>query len=153
MTQAIERVTWAEFAKRYCEPPQTTIQKEIDVLIARLHRLEASRGPKKQAQAAVKRSELEAKLAELRKELVIVGPDALLDNLQAQQKRYNPTGWFIARCEMFDSHYFGSRVVLPYGGPENTFKEPPAGPFSPRGLASDQSMVECLLLVEDLPPL
>ena len=35
-------------------------------------------------------------------------------------------------------------MILPYG-PRNTYKEPPTKPISPRGLASDMSVVVALL--------
>lgn len=49
-------------------------------------------------------------------------------------------GLFITECRMLDSTYMGERFVIPYG-PKNTFEKPPTVPFSPRGLASDTSIV------------
>jgi len=77
-------------------------------------------------------------------------PEGLAQVLQSINKRYSPKGFFIAECEMMDSHRFGQRVILPYGGGA-TFPAPPESHFSPRGLASDQSKVIAELLVEDIP--
>jgi len=73
----------------------------------------------------------------------------LRETLLNQQASYQPDGWLIAQCQMLDSSYCGQRVILPYG-PNNTLKEPPTHPFSPRGLASDQSTVEAIMLAESL---
>ena len=77
-------------------------------------------------------------------------PDKLLATLQAQQERYHPEGWMLLECQVFDSSRFGSYTILPYG-PENTFKAPPEGPISPRGLASDMSIVVAALPADALP--
>ena len=66
-------------------------------------------------------------------------PDELAATLNAQKARYNPDGFFLAECHMFDSSKFGSVVILPYG-PNNTFKTVADKAFSPRGLASDMSV-------------
>lgn len=77
-------------------------------------------------------------------------PTTLRDRLREVATVYKPEGFLIAECVMMDSSRFGSRVILPYGGGA-TLKEPPNRPFSPRGLASDQSEVIAILRVEDLP--
>lgn len=77
-------------------------------------------------------------------------PEGLCDVLNAQRDKFDPQGWFLARCDLLDSSRLGLRVILPFGE-NNTFKSPPDKPFSPRGLASDTSEVEAVLLVEDLP--
>lgn len=77
-------------------------------------------------------------------------PQALLDTLLAQKKRYNPDGFLLAEAQNFDSCYFGSLVIFPYG-PDNAFKAIPATPFSPRGLASDMSTAVAYLPAADLP--
>lgn len=71
--------------------------------------------------------------------------EATLDN---QVKKYQPEGFMILECEQFDSSRFGDRVVLPFG-PNNTFKEVPNHPVSPRGLASDMSVPIGTLSVTD----
>lgn len=69
----------------------------------------------------------------------------LLDTLRAQRQKFNPTGWMLLECQVLDSSRLGSYTILPYG-PNNTFKEPVSRPVSPRGLASDISVVVALLL-------
>jgi hypothetical protein len=96
-----EKLTFAEFAKRYCERQQNE-------------------------------------------------PSELLKILQDQKVRYQPTGWMLLEAQLLDSSYMGSLVILPYG-PNNTYKEPPTHPVSPRGLASDMSVVVAVLPSEDLP--
>lgn len=70
--------------------------------------------------------------------------------LSQQKETYNPVGWMLLRCVDMWSSRGGRCVVLPYG-PNNTLKEPPTQPFSPRGMASDMSVVEGVLLAEALP--
>jgi hypothetical protein len=77
-------------------------------------------------------------------------PQELLDTLKAQKEKFSPDGWFLAECQMLDSSYLGTLTILPYG-PNNTFKEVISHPFSPRGLASDQSCAIAYILVSDLP--
>lgn len=67
-------------------------------------------------------------------------PEELLTILLKQREQYNPTGFMLLECQMMDSSYMGSLVVLVYG-PNNTYKEIPNHPISPRGLASDMSTV------------
>ena len=67
-------------------------------------------------------------------------PDELRKHLAEQVERYNPDGWFMGEAQLFDSMWFGTRTVLPYGG-ASTFKSPPDKPYPPRGLASDTSIV------------
>lgn len=59
-----------------------------------------------------------------------------------EREQNNPSikGWFIAECHMLDSGRAGERTLVCYG-PGCTFSLPPATPFSPRGLASDMSVV------------
>ena len=78
-------------------------------------------------------------------------PSELLLTLHQQRDKWTPKGWFLAECQMLDSSQMGRLNLLPYGGPENTFKEVPTRPFSPKGLASDMSVAVGFLLVEDLP--
>jgi len=71
-------------------------------------------------------------------------PEGLKDILDGQRQRYNPTGWMMLECQMLDSSRMGSLVILPYG-PNNTYKTVPDHPISPRGLASDMSVVVAIL--------
>ena len=70
--------------------------------------------------------------------------------LHRQKDQYSPTGWFLAECQQLDSSHCGEMMCLAYGS-NNTIKTPPEKPFSPRGLASDMSVVTHFMLVEDLP--
>lgn len=77
-------------------------------------------------------------------------PVRLKETLLSQKDKYQPTGWFMAECKDLSSSYGGSRIIVPYGGQDNTFKEIPEKLFSPRGLASDMSLAIFYLLAEDL---
>lgn len=68
----------------------------------------------------------------------------LRDLLSEQWKLYRPLGWVMLECRLVDSSFRGQRTIVPYG-PQNTWKEPPDGPVSPRGLASDTSVVIAIL--------
>ena len=76
-------------------------------------------------------------------------PAGLLDRLLVQKARYNPTGWMLLECQMMDSHHHGSLTILPYGGTA-TYKEVPTHPISPRGLASDMSVVIATLAASEI---
>jgi len=82
-----------------------------------------------------------------RQEQTIQGLNQVLRGLVA---RFNPVGFMLLECEMMDSSYLGSYTILPYG-PSNTFLEPPKHPISPRGLASDMSLVKGVMLASELP--
>jgi hypothetical protein len=60
-----------------------------------------------------------------------------------------PDGWMLLECEQLDSSRVGSLTILAYG-PNNTYKSPPSHPISPRGLASDMSVVVALLPHDNL---
>lgn len=77
-------------------------------------------------------------------------PHLLCDTLQAQVIRFAPTGWMLAECQMMDGSRLGEVVCIPFG-PRNTMKFPPDRPFSPRGLASDMSVVIGVLFATSLP--
>lgn len=77
-------------------------------------------------------------------------PAELLKALNAQKTQYNPTGWMLLEAQNFDSSYFGSLVIYPYG-PNSTLKEIPDRPVSPQGLASDMSTAVAYVLAADLP--
>jgi hypothetical protein len=64
--------------------------------------------------------------------------------LMEQIQRFNPDGFVLLECQMLDSSLCGSYTILPYG-PNNTLKSVPTHPVSPRGLASDMSVVKMLL--------
>lgn len=76
-------------------------------------------------------------------------PDGLLTVLQAQHVRYQPDGWMLLECAMLDSSRVGELTIMPYG-PRNTWKVIPNHPISPRGLASDMSVVTAILLSAEL---
>lgn len=72
-----------------------------------------------------------------RQEATAAEVEARLERIRQQRE---VTGFFLAEAQLMDSSWFGSRVILPYG-PGCTHKEVPTTPFSPRGLASDTSVV------------
>lgn len=76
-------------------------------------------------------------------------PEELLRVLSWQKASYNPTGWILLECQTMDSSRMGSLCILPYGS-RASLQEIPTGPISPRGLASDMSVVVAVLLAEDL---
>lgn len=78
-------------------------------------------------------------------------PQVLLETFRSQLKRFNCVGWFMLEAQLLDSSWMGSLVILPYGGEENTFKEVPTHPVSPRGLASDTSVAVAYILASELP--
>lgn len=77
-------------------------------------------------------------------------PADLWAALYRQQRAYQPAGWMLLECHMLDSSSMGNFTILPYG-PKNTYREPPNHPVSPKGLASDMSVVVALLLATELP--
>lgn len=64
----------------------------------------------------------------------------LKEALASTAEKFNPDGWMLLECQVLDSSYMGQTVVLPYGG-DATHKTVPGHPISPRGLASDMSVV------------
>lgn len=76
-------------------------------------------------------------------------PGELHQVLTVQRARYQPTGWLLLQCQQLDSIYLGQHVILPYGGTA-TLQTIPDHPVSPRGLASDMSVVVWVLPVEAL---
>ena len=76
-------------------------------------------------------------------------PDELRETLREQRVRYSPTGWVLLECVILDSSRLGSYVVVPYG-PNNSLKDVPTRPLSPRGLASDMSTVAAVLLADEV---
>lgn len=76
-------------------------------------------------------------------------PPELKAVLLRQRELYAPEGWMLLECQQFDSSRFASYTILPYG-PNNTFKEVPDHPISPRGLASDMSVVTAVMTTDKL---
>lgn len=76
-------------------------------------------------------------------------PEELHQVLTVQRERYQPTGWILLQCVQLDSSYLGQHTILPYGGTA-THQSIPNHPVSPRGLASDMSVVVGVLPVEAL---
>jgi len=77
-------------------------------------------------------------------------PAELLTTLKRQKESFRLEGWLLLECHVLDSSRLGSYTVLPYG-PDNTYKAPPDHPVSPRGLASDMSVVVALLPASEVP--
>jgi hypothetical protein len=67
-------------------------------------------------------------------------PSQLRANLINRIEQYKPDGFMLLECQMMDSRSLGNLVILPYG-PNNTYRTIPTHPVSPRGLASDMSVV------------
>lgn len=76
-------------------------------------------------------------------------PEGLHKVLTEQKQRFNPEGWVLLECQIFGSSSLGSLTIVPYG-PNNTFKAPPEHPVSPRGMASDTSVVVAILLADSI---
>ena len=75
--------------------------------------------------------------------------DELKLKLQIVKRNYAPEGFFLMECHMMDSSSLGRRTILPYGG-ASTCETVPDHPMSPKGLASDMSVVIATMLVEEL---
>jgi len=75
-------------------------------------------------------------------------PEGLASLLRSNAKTFQPEGFLIAECQVLGSRW-PPRIILPYGG-SATLPSPPEGFFSPRGLASDQSVVIALLPIDGL---
>ena len=72
------------------------------------------------------------------------------EQLQRQEDKYSPTGWVMLECQMLSTargSHMGEQTIVPFG-PNNTWKEIPKGPVSPRGLASDMAVVVAVCLVD-----
>ncbi len=67
-------------------------------------------------------------------------PASLEKTLADQYSRFRNTGWMVLECQMMDSSQCGQITLMPYG-PGNSYKTVPDRPISPRGLASDMSIV------------
>lgn len=77
-------------------------------------------------------------------------PAQLWLTFNAQKATYKPTGWMLLENHMLGSRRCGDLTILPYG-PNNSFKAIPDHPVSPRGLASDMSVVVAIMPVENHP--
>jgi hypothetical protein len=77
-------------------------------------------------------------------------PMGLAEIFHRQVELYRPDGWMLLECQDFSSSRLGHYVILPYGG-QATFKTIPDRPISPRGLASDMSVVVAVLPANALP--
>lgn len=66
--------------------------------------------------------------------------EELRERLLAQCEQYQSEGFVLLQCEMLDSSHCGERTILGFGG-SHTLQEIPDKPISPRGLASDMSVV------------
>lgn len=67
-------------------------------------------------------------------------PKMTLQRLAQIEAHHGVAGWVLLECVMLDSSKMGERTILPYG-PGCTLKTVPDQPMSPRGLASDMSVV------------
>ena len=76
-------------------------------------------------------------------------PEELKKIFLRQKELYNPDGWMMLEVAYIGARNSGDLTILPYGGTA-TYKEVPTHPVSPRGLASDMSVVVAALLVENL---
>lgn len=76
--------------------------------------------------------------------------EGLREVLLAQIEKFHPEGFMLLECVMLDSSYLGSLTILPYG-PNNTCKVIPDHPISPRGLASDMSVVVSTIPAAEVP--
>lgn len=79
-------------------------------------------------------------------------PEELTARLKALAERFEAEGFMLLECQQLDSSHLGQRTILPYGGMA-TFKQPPTHPVSPRGLASDMSVVVGTITREELEAL
>jgi hypothetical protein len=76
-------------------------------------------------------------------------PEQLKAIFEVQRLAFEPDGWMMLECGDMCSSRLGQLTVLPYGG-KATYKTVPDHPVSPRGRASDMSMVVALLPVAAL---
>lgn len=73
----------------------------------------------------------------------------LFDRLSMICRDYQPDGLMLLECHQLDSSFMGSLAILPYGQ-KCTFKATPEYPISPRGLASDMSIVVATVSKQEL---
>jgi hypothetical protein len=77
-------------------------------------------------------------------------PTRLAETLREKNAAFKPTGWLLLECQDFASSRFGHYAILPYGG-NATLQEIPDRPISPRGCASDISVVVAVIKAEEVP--
>lgn len=77
-------------------------------------------------------------------------PQELLEILREQELRFHPDGWMLLEAQLMDSSWFGSLMIMPYGG-DATLKDVPGHPVSFRGLASDTSVVVAIYEAGNVP--
>lgn len=77
-------------------------------------------------------------------------PENLAKDLRGVMGIYTSTGFLLLECQMLDSSRMGELTILGYGG-AHSLKEIPTKPFSPRGLASDMSVVIGVLPAMEVP--
>lgn len=77
-------------------------------------------------------------------------PEGLAEVLRHRRNLFNPTGFVLLECQDLASRRLGHYAILPYGGLA-TLQEVPTKPFSPRGLASDMSVVVAVVAAEEVP--
>jgi hypothetical protein len=77
-------------------------------------------------------------------------PEGLAEIFRRQVELFHPDGWLLLECQVLDSSRLGHYVIVPYGG-QATLKAIPDRPVSPRGLASDMSVVVAVLPADKLP--
>jgi len=77
-------------------------------------------------------------------------PDELAEVLRHRRRLFSPTGFVLLECQDFASSRLGSYTIQPYGGLA-TLREIPDRPISPRGLASDMSVVVAVITAEEVP--
>ena len=65
-------------------------------------------------------------------------------------EKYQPQGWAMLECQNMSSSRMGDLSIVPFG-PNNTWKQPPDKPVSPRGLSSDMSVTVAVLFARELP--
>lgn len=74
-------------------------------------------------------------------------PPQVLERLKEIRRLFEPDGFFLAQAQDMSSSFFGTHVIIPYGG-KSTFAAPPTGVFTPRGLASDSSVVTAVYEIQ-----
>ena len=88
-------------------------------------------------------------LASMYCERQVQTPEGLREVLVKQAERFKPIGWMLLEAQDMSSSWMGQLVLMPYG-PNNTWKEIVDRPISPRGLASDMSVVVGVLPVSEI---
>lgn len=77
-------------------------------------------------------------------------PEGLAEVLRDRNQRFKPVGYVLLECVDLSSSRLGHYTILPYGGGA-TLQEIPNRPISPRGLASDMSVVVAVIKAEEVP--